>query len=191
MRYFKHANRAYLDWAVDMGFIGNADADRLPALLRAAAALPPRRARATAPCSRPSSIAQRIETLLRSAAVLVSRRSRTQRVDDGDYPLHAITQRPMAMYHSWGSQNAWLRQIHGAQPPVHEPRTRARSSASPTTTGCGSTSRIGRVKAQVKLMEGVNADTVWTWNAIGKRARRLGPRRRRAGGRRAASCSTT
>ena len=31
-------------------------------------------------------------------------------------------------------------------------------------------SRIGRVKAQVKLMEGVNPDTVWTWNAIGKRA---------------------
>ena len=30
---------------------------------------------------------------------------------DGDYPLHAITQRPMPMYHSWGSQNAWLRQI--------------------------------------------------------------------------------
>jgi len=26
------------------------------------------------------------------------------------------------------------------------------------------------VRAQVKLMEGVNADTVWTWNAIGKRA---------------------
>ena len=32
------------------------------------------------------------------------------------------------------------------------------------------TSHIGRVKAQVKLMEGVNTDTVWTWNAIGKRA---------------------
>ena len=31
------------------------------------------------------------------------------------------------------------------------------------------TSRIGRVSAQVKLMEGVNPDTVWTWNAIGKR----------------------
>ena len=29
-----------------------------------------------------------------------------------DYPLRAITQRPMAMYHSWDSQNAWLRQIH-------------------------------------------------------------------------------
>ena len=31
------------------------------------------------------------------------------------------------------------------------------------------TSHHGRIKAQVKLMEGVNPDTVWTWNAIGKR----------------------
>ena len=29
------------------------------------------------------------------------------------YPVHALTQRPMDMYHSWGSQNAWLRQIKG------------------------------------------------------------------------------
>jgi hypothetical protein len=26
------------------------------------------------------------------------------------------------------------------------------------------------VKAEIKLMEGVNQDTVWTWNAIGKRS---------------------
>ena len=32
-------------------------------------------------------------------------------VDDTEFPIHAITQRPMAMYHSWGTQNAWLRQI--------------------------------------------------------------------------------
>ena len=31
-------------------------------------------------------------------------------------------------------------------------------------------SRAGRLKCQVRLMEGVNPDTVWTWNAIGKRA---------------------
>ena len=31
------------------------------------------------------------------------------------------------------------------------------------------TSAIGRVRAQVRLMDGVNPDTVWTWNAIGKR----------------------
>src|SRR6056297_4074260 len=37
-------------------------------------------------------------------------------VDETEYPLHALTQRPMAMYHSWGSQNAWLRQIHGMNP---------------------------------------------------------------------------
>ena len=30
-------------------------------------------------------------------------------------------------------------------------------------------SRNGRLKCQVRLMEGVNPDTVWTWNAIGKR----------------------
>src|SRR5690606_32005612 len=28
------------------------------------------------------------------------------------YPYHAITQRPAAMYHSWGTMNAWLRQLH-------------------------------------------------------------------------------
>jgi anaerobic selenocysteine-containing dehydrogenase len=27
----------------------------------------------------------------------------------------------------------------------------------------------GRVKGQIKLIDGVNPDTVWTWNAIGKR----------------------
>src|SRR5690606_41334110 len=35
-----------------------------------------------------------------------------QATDTVKYPLNAITQRPMAMYHSWDSQNAWLRQIH-------------------------------------------------------------------------------
>jgi anaerobic selenocysteine-containing dehydrogenase len=28
----------------------------------------------------------------------------------------------------------------------------------------------GRIKVQVKRMDGVNRDTVWTWNAVGKRA---------------------
>jgi anaerobic selenocysteine-containing dehydrogenase len=74
----------------------------------------------------------------------------------------------MAMYHSWGSQNAWLRQIHG-QNRLYMSRTRA------TKLGIGDddwvrvTSNHGAIKAQVQLMEGVNEDTVWTWNAIGKR----------------------
>ena len=33
---------------------------------------------------------------------------------------------------------------------------------------------------RIKAMDGVNPDTVWTWNAIGKRAGRLEPQRRRA-----------
>ena len=35
-----------------------------------------------------------------------------QQSERAKYPLNAVTQRPMAMYHSWDSQNAWLRQIH-------------------------------------------------------------------------------
>ena len=35
-----------------------------------------------------------------------------QAIDQEAFPLHAVTQRPMAMYHSWDSQNAWQRQIH-------------------------------------------------------------------------------
>jgi len=31
-------------------------------------------------------------------------------------------------------------------------------------------SHAGRIKVQLKLMDGVNPDTVWTWNAIGKRS---------------------
>ena len=58
-------------------------------------------------------------------------------LDEAEYPMHAITQRPMAMYHSWGSQNAWLRQIHGANR-LYMNRRAPMRSASPTTTGCGS-----------------------------------------------------
>ena len=35
-------------------------------------------------------------------------------------------------------------------------------------------SPLGRVKAQVRLMEGCNGDTVWTWNAIGRRGGTFG-----------------
>ncbi|MFW1373606.1 hypothetical protein ACEV99_23195, partial [Vibrio parahaemolyticus] len=31
-------------------------------------------------------------------------------------------------------------------------------------------SHKGRIKGQVRLMEGCNPETLWTWNAVGKRA---------------------
>ena len=84
------------------------------------------------------------------------------------FPLQAITQRPMAMYHSWGSQNAWLRQIH-ADNRLYMHRDTAAALGIVDDGWAWITSRHGRVKAQVRLMAGVAPGTVWTWNAIGKR----------------------
>jgi anaerobic selenocysteine-containing dehydrogenase len=111
-RYYKIANRSYLEFARHMGFIGKADRSSSSSI-RAAAEVPAGGARARAPCSRPNAMRARFAGDLRSAADLVS----AVRGGDGrhaeTYPLHALTQRPMHMYHSWGSQNAWLRQITG------------------------------------------------------------------------------
>jgi anaerobic selenocysteine-containing dehydrogenase len=72
------------------------------------------------------------------------------------------------MYHSWGTMNAWLRQIHGLNK-LHMSRERAEKLGIADGDWVAVTSHHGRIKAQVKLMEGVNPDTAWTWNAIGKR----------------------
>ena len=84
------------------------------------------------------------------------------------YPLHAISQRPMHMYHSWGSQNAWLRQITAANRLYVHVMVAARIGVV-DDDWVWLSSPLGRVKCQVRVMEGVNPDTVWTWNAIGKR----------------------
>ena len=77
--------------------------------------------------------------------------------------------RPMAMYHSWGSQNAWLRQLHASNR-LYLSRERAGELGLRDGDWVWIISRHGRVKGQVRLMDGVNPDTCWTWNAIGKRA---------------------
>jgi anaerobic selenocysteine-containing dehydrogenase len=91
------------------------------------------------------------------------------RADPGGFPLHAITQRPMQMYHSWHSQNAWLRQILG-QNRLFINRATARTLGLADDDWVWVSSHAGRIEAQLKLMDGVNPNTVWTWNAIGKRA---------------------
>jgi len=83
--------------------------------------------------------------------------------------MHAVTQRPMAMYHAWHSQNAWLRQIHGENR-LFVNRATAATLSIADDDWVWIVSHHGRVKAQVRLMEGCNPDTAWTWNAIGKRA---------------------
>ena len=89
-------------------------------------------------------------------------------VDLDEYPIHAITQRPMAMYHSWGSQNAWLRQIHGYNR-LCMSRDLADDIGVSDDDWVYVESHNGRIKCQVRTMSGVERNTVWTWNAIGKR----------------------
>lgn len=90
-------------------------------------------------------------------------------VDEVEYPFSTTTQRPMYMYHSWDSQNAWLRQIL-AQNKLFMNRAKANSMRIDDDDWVWIESETGKVKAQVQLMEGVEQNTVWTWNAIGKQS---------------------
>ncbi|MEL7098198.1 MAG: molybdopterin oxidoreductase family protein [Pseudomonadota bacterium] len=85
-----------------------------------------------------------------------------------DYPITALTQRPMAMYHSWGSQNAWLRQIHGHNP-LYVPTKLMRENGLQDGDWATVTSPHGTITVPVLEMAALNDNTVWTWNAIGKR----------------------
>jgi anaerobic selenocysteine-containing dehydrogenase len=86
------------------------------------------------------------------------------------YPLHALTQRPMAMYHSWGSQNAWLRQIHGRNF-LYVPTKVWREHGFLEGDWARLSSPAGEIVVPVAHMAALNENTVWTWNAIGKRKR--------------------
>jgi len=90
------------------------------------------------------------------------------RIDENDFPYHALTQRPMAMYHSWGTQNAWLRQIHGRNP-LYVSGEIWREQGFAEGDWAKVTSAHGEITVPVVRMEALNGKTVWTWNAIGKR----------------------
>jgi anaerobic selenocysteine-containing dehydrogenase len=92
-----------------------------------------------------------------------------QATDKRKYPLAAITQRPMAMYHSWDSQNAWLRQIH-AHNLLYVNTHTARVAGIADEDWIWVESQWGKVRCQAKHSEAVEPGTVWTWNAIGKAA---------------------
>ena len=83
------------------------------------------------------------------------------------YPLSAITQRPMAMYHSWDSQNAWLRQIHSHNY-LHVNPVTAKAAGIADGDWCWVESQWGKVRCMLRYSEAVEPGTVWTWNAIGK-----------------------
>jgi len=91
------------------------------------------------------------------------------RIPRDEYPFHAITQRPMMMYHSWDSQNAWLRQILSANR-LYMNRGAAHALGLADDDWVWVASHHGRIRCQIRTMEGVEPHTVWTWNAVGKQA---------------------
>ncbi|MGA9341574.1 MAG: molybdopterin oxidoreductase family protein [Rhodanobacteraceae bacterium] len=84
-----------------------------------------------------------------------------------EYPLCAITQRPMFMYHSWGSQNTWLRQIAARNFLYLHPDTAASHDIS-DDDWVWLESPHARIRVQARCHRGTAPGTLWTWNAIGK-----------------------
>ncbi|MGI9483548.1 MAG: molybdopterin oxidoreductase family protein [Hyphomicrobiales bacterium] len=165
-RYFRHANRDYMEWATSVGFVPKAEpiifqiySEHLQKFRLAA--------KGHGDIRPPVTHRKRVETFFDPIPVWYAPFEEAL-VDEGEFPMHAITQRPMAMYHSWGSQNAWLRQIHGRNW-LYMSAKRAEKLDIAEGDWVWVISHHGKVKAPVKLMDGVNEDTVWTWNAIGKR----------------------
>ena len=74
----------------------------------------------------------------------------------------------MAMYHSWGGQNAWLRQIHGRNP-MYLPTKVWEAHGFAEDDWARVTSPHGSITVPVAHMPALNGETIWTWNAIGKR----------------------
>ena len=165
-RYFKHVNKGYLEWAQGAGMIGGTAPVVFQIYLESMQKFRlagQGHGAITPPASHRDRIVKHFDPLPFWYPPFENEAG-----DAETFPMSAVTQRPMAMYHSWGSQNAWLRQIHGANR-LYVNRERAESQGIADDDWVWITSAIGRVKAQVRLMEGVNPNTVWTWNAIGKR----------------------
>jgi len=165
-RYFRHANRDYLSWAAEVGFVAKAEQIVLQLysepLQRFRLA-----ARGHGTVQPPEHLRARVDAHFDPLPIWYPPLEEAA-IDAEEFPLHALTQRPMAMYHSWGSQNAWLRQIHGDNK-LHMHRRTAERLGLADGDWVWVTSHHGRIKAPLKLMDGVNENTVWTWNAVGKR----------------------
>lgn len=167
-KYFRHANRDYLEFAQTLGWVDRSEqivielySENLQRFRLAALG------QSDGP--QPQTQAQR-ERILRYFTPLPSyyQPLEQQEIDNTEYPFFAITQRPMHMYHSWDSQNTWLRQITSHNY-LYMNAHKALELGIDDLSWVWVASHNAKIRVQVKHMHGVQADTVWTWNAIGKR----------------------
>ncbi len=165
-QFFKHANKAYQDFAVRMGFF---DAPQPVTFQLYSETLQKFRLSAEglrAPFA-PETHRQRILDGFDPLPAWY-RPFEEAAIDRAEFPYHAITQRPAAMYHSWGSMNAWLRQIH-TKNPLYVPGPICDEHGLKDGDWVFLISNHSRIKVEIARMEAVNSSTIWTWNAIGKR----------------------
>ena len=165
-QFFKPWNMAYQDWAVDLGLF-----DKPAPYVFTIYSEPMRRFQLAAEGhgdrQPPDHLRERIKETLDPLPIWYPP-FEDDRVDTDEFPIHALTQRPMAMYHSWGSQNAWLRQIHGRNP-LYVPTKLWQEHGFSDGDWAKVTSAHGSITVPVALQAALNENTVWTWNAIGKR----------------------
>ncbi len=166
IQYMRNWNQGYMDWAQQVGLRRDNDPIvihlysefiqrfRLAAQGKGDGRKPPERLKA------------RVEQFFDPLPVWYSPLE-VQASDRDAYPLAAVTQRPMAMYHSWDSQNAWLRQIH-AHNYLHVNTRTALAAGIGDGDWMWVESMWGKVRCMCRHSEAVEPGTVWTWNAIGK-----------------------
>ena len=164
--YMKPWNMGYQDWAVEMGifdspqpYVFDLYVETMRKFQRAAEGHGDRQP--------PDHLRDRIKATLDPLPIWYPP-FEDDHINTDEYPIHALTQRPMAMYHSWGTQNAWLRQIHGRNP-LYLPTKIWEANGFAEGDWARVSSVHGEITVPVAHMAALNENTVWTWNAIGKR----------------------
>jgi len=163
-QYFKPWNMAYQDWAVKIGIYDAPQPFTFSLYLEPLAKFQ----RAAEGHGERTPPAHHAERILKTFDPLPTWYAPFEGEGVEGFPLHALTQRPMAMYHSWGSQNAWLRQIHGHNP-LYVSGALCEEHGLETGDWVELSSHNGAIRVPVARMDALNGKTVWTWNAIGKR----------------------
>src|SRR6187455_3390024 len=166
MHYMRNWNREYLDFAKDKGWRQKNDVVQLALYSDTLQTFRLAAQGKTAGRRPPEHLRERIATYFDPLPFWYPPLEDAV-TDRAAYPLAAITQRPMAMYHAWDSQNAWLRQIHSHNYLHVNPLT-AQAAGVADGAWCWVESRWGRVRCMLRCSEAVEPGTVWTWNAIGK-----------------------